>query len=270
MVRCRFVQCHFYSHASCEARRLHLFYLWLFIQFLLTRLLRGATRAEPYHISHILISTHTPLARRDTHWPHGISIQSSFLLTRLLRGATVARYIMKKHLGISTHTPLARRDHLKLCSNLHLLHFYSHASCEARRSTGLLSSSIQSISTHTPLARRDNGTTVIVMDVSRFLLTRLLRGATAIFFQFISPEHISTHTPLARRDFLEAFLCCLTVHFYSHASCEARPKSVNFPSSVINFYSHASCEARLQKNAKLQTERKFLLTRLLRGATESF
>ena len=58
-------------------------------------------------------------------------------------------------------------------------------------------------------------------------------------------NQISTHTPLARRDGIGAIYLGRTGYFYSHASCEARP---------------------LPTNGRLQTHR-FLLTRLLRGAT---
>ena len=58
-------------------------------------------------------------------------------------------------------------------------------------------------------------------------------------------NQISTHTPLARRDGIGAIYLGRTGYFYSHASCEARP---------------------LPTNGRLQTHR-FLLSRLLRGAT---
>ena len=78
----------FYSHASCEARHKIKLYkpdslIFLLtrllrgatslkkfgicvILFLLTRLLRGATFYLLYYIRDEVISTHTPLARRDT------------------------------------------------------------------------------------------------------------------------------------------------------------------------------------------------------------
>ena len=102
--------CDFYSHASCEARHDDAAPIPIPIQFLLTRLLRGATCHLPDICRNLCISTHTPLARRDmitptltaqyyisTHTPLArrdvvdLSIPTgytSFLLTRLLRGAT--------------------------------------------------------------------------------------------------------------------------------------------------------------------------------------
>ena len=147
--------------------------------------------------------------------------------------------------GISTHTPHAGRDN------------QMYAAMKAA----------VSISTHTPLARRDS---------------------------FRRPDgeliRISTHTPLARRDKSKQRSQKYCSNFYSHASCEARQISdaVYAGKSVIsthtplarrdplsdrgavhysNFYSHASCEARRSCRCCRRYRMKFLLTRLLRGAT---
>ena len=124
------------------------------------------------------VSTHTPLARRDCVGPGDGADERGFLLTRLLRGATVNVHSFIPSLSVSTHTPLARRDH-------------RDESAPAGRS----------VSTHTPLARRDCIITAKKETWNTFLLTRLLRGATisgrAVSAAFI----VSTHTPLARRDF---------------------------------------------------------------------
>ena len=55
----------FYSHASCEARPKILKHYYTREIFLLTRLLRGATNLKIELIYQYIISTHTPLARRD-------------------------------------------------------------------------------------------------------------------------------------------------------------------------------------------------------------
>ena len=62
---------------------------------------------------HDKISTHTPLARRDAliSW---LSPHEKFLLTRLSRGVTNANIAPMYFSKISTHTPLARRDLLLL------------------------------------------------------------------------------------------------------------------------------------------------------------
>ena len=57
----------FYSHASCEARRLSGSFKEIRKTFLLTRLLRGATKTLINFSGITIISTHTPLARRDTN-----------------------------------------------------------------------------------------------------------------------------------------------------------------------------------------------------------
>ena len=77
--------------------------------FLLTRLLRGVTDGLSYLSAVNLISTHTPLARRDGAYDLRPYNLRQFLLTRLLRGVT---HTLKKK-------PSEQSD------------FYSHASCEA-------------------------------------------------------------------------------------------------------------------------------------------
>ena len=81
--------------------------------------------------------------------------------------------------------------------------------------------------------------------MAQFLLTRLLRGATYGIEPQSRQTIISTHTPLARRDVLVVMKQMLLSHFYSHASCEARPSSNGIVYAGSDFYSHASCEARL-------------------------
>ena len=76
--------------------------------FLLTRLSRGVTKRRGWDSNPYIISTHTPLARRDT----------------VDLGVTTVPII-------STHTPLARRDHDVLAKSLDKYNFYSHASREA-------------------------------------------------------------------------------------------------------------------------------------------
>ena len=102
----------FYSHASCEARLPPEFTpLINRKEFLLTRLLRGATTYSITLSLSLTISTHTPLARRDITLVVNKPIINKFLLTRLLRGATRAEPYHISHILISTHTPLARRDY---------------------------------------------------------------------------------------------------------------------------------------------------------------
>ena len=107
--------------------------------------------------------------------------------------------------------------------------------------------SVDRISTHTPLARRDCRISFFSSCFFTFLLTRLLRGATVARTSFLWAHSISTHTPLARRDSRLNFERSILIYFYSHASCEARPTCICCKAYCILF----------------------LLTRLLRGATNN-
>ena len=147
-------------------------------QFLLTRPSRGATlvcirphcariyfyshaprgaRRETGILKHFLqtISTHTPLAGRDTffycviavlanfysHAPRGArrnykrheDCHIRFLLTRPSRGATTETLYLLKEVYISTHTPLAGRDIIAEQTGETMQDFYSHAPRGARR-----------------------------------------------------------------------------------------------------------------------------------------
>ena len=123
------------------------------------------------------ISTHTPLARRDSETLHPRGMPVLFLLTRLLRGVTFQMTLYGVMTVISTHTPLARRDNTLYSP---FVRFSISTHTPLARRDHLMKSSIQTqnISTHTPLARRD-GLPFVPYD-----------GYVAI----------STHTPLARRD----------------------------------------------------------------------
>ena len=148
-------------------------------QFLLTRLLRGATvtrsvrctdplcfyshascEARPsfYFVGkHRPVSTHTPLARRDDHRKRHPGREKKFLLTRLLRGATSVPFHMNlRFLRFYSHASCEARLKLE-CKPCHDAGFYSHASCEARHRDESAPAG-RSVSTHTPLARRDGET----------------------------------------------------------------------------------------------------------------
>ena len=167
------------------------------------------------------ISTHTPLARRDVVVGGAIYSAYEFLLTRLLRGATIGDFTLMSRICISTHTPLARRDMCILSTTrlpelfllTRLLRGATNDMCCIYADHG--------ISTHTPLARRDTQKKIDHYQIQ-----------------------ISTHTPLARRDEQPILNREIYAHFYSHASCEARP--------------------RISRSCGRRTS--FLLTRLLRGA----
>ena len=102
---------------------------------------------------------------------------TEFLLTRLLRGATGVQKRVWGFEIISTHAPLTRRDGVSNGTNGLYIHFYSRASYEAR------------------LRRFPD-----ILNPQKFLLTRLLRGATNRILNFRRICSISTHAPLTRRD----------------------------------------------------------------------
>ena len=144
----------FYSHASCEARLSLILPGSTPLGFLLTRLLRGATNVFSNRPGIGRISTHTPLARRDP---------------RISARLPISR--------ISTHTPLARRDQRAFSQGRVQVHFYSHASCEARHcgSGGKITTLLFLL---TRLLRGATKTQTQKNNLEQFLLTRLLRGAT--------------------------------------------------------------------------------------------
>ena len=147
---------HFYSRASREARqeldrkfkaqtaflltRLSrgatpnsLFCRLSGLLFLLTRLSRGATLAIfpyklPWHIS-----THAPLARRDTNVDRALAVTSNFYSRASREARPYYFFVPCRLLWISTHAPLARRDHDYIQAVHQYWHFYSRASREARR-----------------------------------------------------------------------------------------------------------------------------------------
>ena len=108
---------------------------------------------KAYFSDDYIISTHTPLARRDiysscaalakylfllTRLSRGVTVNEGgvdekklFLLTRLSRGVTVSSDFRRNSIQISTHTPLARRDFIAEQNKRSGKHFYSHASREA-------------------------------------------------------------------------------------------------------------------------------------------
>ena len=144
----------FYSHASCEARPRSCSSAVMVRQFLLTRLLRGATPLLFISCHGPPISTHTPLARRDLDslskksvWYNFYShascearqspswsdiVANNFYSHASCEARPALPTDTTTALNISTHTPLARRDITINISERTLSNFYSHASCEAR------------------------------------------------------------------------------------------------------------------------------------------
>ena len=101
----------------------------------------------------------------------------------------------------------------------------------------------------------------------QFLLTRLLRGATLLLLLLRLILQFLLTRLLRGATLMGVPLPPVLVNFYSHASCEARQILYYILTNNANFYSHASCEARPNYAHMSKIAVKFLLTRLLRGAT---
>ena len=100
-----------------------------------------------------------------------------------------------------------------------------------------------------------------------FLLTRPMRGATGLTSLEGVDFPISTHTPHAGRD---RFVYCVFIIFLisTHTPHAGRDYvSQQLSTDLAHFYSHAPCGARHPCLFIYKQNGKFLLTRLLRGAT---
>ena len=125
----------FNPRAPCGARQENVNILILTYLFQPTRPLRGATTSAYLSLRSTSISTHAPLAGRDTVAKVNAVTEVTFQPTRPLRGATLACCKWEQFYNISTHAPLAGRDGF-----VHRL------------------STFDEISTHAPLAGRDEPT----------------------------------------------------------------------------------------------------------------
>ena len=148
---------------------------------------------------------------------------------------------------ISTHTPHARCD-IWICLIVILsFYFYSHTSCEVRHEGK-----------------------IFVEKYIEFLLTHLMRGATHILNLLgRKQENFYSHTSCEVRLKLKSLLE-LKTNFYSHTSCEVRLVMRQYKELYIHISTHtphARCDA-LFKHYVLITI--FLLTHLMRGATNSY
>ncbi len=101
-----------------------------FCKFQLTRLLRGVTQYSRTTPTAYRISTHTPLARRDTACSIAYSHGNIFQLTRLLRGVTMHCGKLSDQIEFQLTRLLRGVTAFRGCFGS-LFHFNSHASCEA-------------------------------------------------------------------------------------------------------------------------------------------
>ena len=101
------------------------------ILFQLTRLMRGVTSAPIVIPAKIVISTHTPHARRDIMLNGDITKHCISTHTPHARRDEKSPDSKPPENKISTHTPHARRDVSTMRKEYYRGNFNSHASCEA-------------------------------------------------------------------------------------------------------------------------------------------
>ena len=261
----------FNPRAPCGARPCHERSRRTNIEFQPTRPLRGATSALPVRTVIDLISTHAPLAGRDT----GVSCcrfrRHGFQPTRPLRGATISVDIAGfVSINFNPRAPCGARP---FCAP-RLLRFSSYfnprAPCGARLGT-----------TGNPAA-----------EDTEFQPTRPLRGATWItpissirmristhaplagrdheHPQIPGQRGISTHAPLAGRDDFAVSHALPPKNFNPRAPCGARLAGVRVTSSGGQISTHAPLAGRdLLVLAPGIVILAFQPTRPLRGATGS-
>ena len=147
-------------------------------EFQPTRPLRGATSRWCHSAQLHQISTHAPLAGRDSMVP------------RSTRG----------HRDFNPRAPCgARPDALNRINECE--DFNPRAPCGARRTARQNIAGEIPISTHAPLAGRDRNHSFITRAYALFQPTRPLRGATLLIEHgLLANIGISTHAPLAGRD----------------------------------------------------------------------
>ena len=133
-----------------------------------------------------------------------------------------------------------------MCAPCRAADFYSHAPCGARRYPVLVSCDHGKISTHTPHAGRDQRDDEGNESDQKFLLTRPMRGATGNLSSALAINPISTHTP--------------------HAGRDGSIKKLRNETKISTHTPHAGRDgAEIHQPWR---DKKFLLTRPMRGATK--
>ena len=187
-----------------------------------TRPLRGATALLGINAVVLSISTHAPLAGRDTSTLPSCSTPAEFQPTRPLRGAT----------------DLERAGHMMG------RYFNPRAPCGARPGSWQVYKDCDMISTHAPLAGRDSVCSLFVAMLLVFQPTRPLRGATIDNYCKNPYKLISTHAPLAGRDNTHIAIDKPLINFNPRAPCGARLSRCRCGIRSKNFNPRAPCGAR--------------------------
>ena len=126
----------------------------------------------------------------------------------------------------------------------------------------------ETISTHTPLARRDCAHKDPCCS-QMYFYSHASREARQKWFALTKTNHFYSHASREARP--QGLMRTYPgKNFYSHASREARRHWLLPLHLAYDFYSHASREARPTAGAGGNSNSRFLLTRLSRGATDLF
>ena len=122
------------------------------------------------------------------------------------------------------------------------------------------------ISTHAPLARRDF---IVCVTGNSYIISTHAPLARRDYMcpSYQNQARISTHAPLARRDSAASPVICAEIHFYSRASCEARLLLRCMKSILSAFLLTRLLRGATEAEKLYSFLTSFLLTRLLRGAT---
>ena len=173
--------------------------------------MRGATITCLIITLCFIISTHTPLARRDLL----LQAKKIMILDFYSHASCEARHGKQKGYKTSgnfySHASCEARPYTRK-ARPHNVHFYSHAPCGARRSSNEANERTE-----------------------KFLLTRPMRGATS---RRVPGGHrkiyFYSHAPCGAR--LEVLRLGATgVYFYSHAPCGARHQIIWISICTIRF-----------------------------------
>ena len=187
-----------------------------------TRPLRGATSCVVTFSLRLTISTHAPLAGRDSRSIWLSQAARRFQPTRPLRGATCAFGNNDNAVPFQPTSPLRGATNCVKFIEAYCKNFNPRAPCGARRFR--------------------NGLTPSPFP---FQPTRPLRGATASGPPSEILRGISTHAPLAGRDTSCAFCDCVPKYFNPRAPCGARRELVQHDLRALgHFNPRAPCGAR--------------------------
>ena len=198
------------------------------------------------------ISTHAPLAGRDTWKIRCLAILQIFQPTRPLRGATRTNALIISHgKHFNPRAPCGARPFHPYAAPAGLHDFNPRAPCGARRGIAAFDAQIHEISTHAPLAGRDAFFDVAV-DRRHNFNPRAPCGARPLLYAYqYTLEGISTHAPLAGRDATHPISTSIYLYFNPRAPCGARPLFPSIHVANVHISTHAPLAGRDSKSVQI-------------------